>query len=91
MGNRMLDCVLDENQPEACSSGLRLTTNNIMGHLAEIRSAGDRYRASHPNDIRELKQLIAETSPERERLRSQAGWQRPQSGFGTPLNALKKD
>lgn len=74
-GDKLLSCVLGENQFDECSLGRQLSANNIEEHLANIRKAGDKYRTSHLDDIKILKSLIQETENTRNELRARAGWQ----------------
>lgn len=47
-----------------------LTVANIEKHLQSIRRAQQRYIASHPNDVQEIKTLIVETADKRVALQS---------------------
>ena len=43
--------------------GVRLTSDNIEIHLAEIRAAQQHFRETHPQDVRKIKELHLESAP----------------------------
>ncbi len=74
-GNRILDCVFNTKISLVCPWGQQLSSVNISEHLTDTRQAGFSYRLTHKEDIKVIKDLIAETKEKRDILRQREGWQ----------------
>lgn len=61
LGDLMLDRMLgrQDGAPAAPKDfGVWLDSRNIDAHLAQVRAAGDRWRATHPEDVAELERIV---------------------------------
>ncbi len=74
-GDKILECVLNNELSLACPWGQQLSSFSMNDHLSEIRKAGHQYRASHKKDIKLIQTLIEKTKERRDKLRRREGWQ----------------